>query len=508
MASSAHVESYREAERKYEVDAAFALPDLAEVDGVSRVSDPVLVTLDAVYLDTSERDLLRRGVTLRRRTGGDDAGWHLKIPAADGSRTELRRPPGRGPGSVPVALARLLPGMTRGRTLAQVARLRTERTVRRLHGPDGEVLAEVVDDRVLGEVTGRAVTANGWREVEVELVAAGSDLADAVETVLLAAGADRSGSVSKVGRLLGAPAREPAGGPDPGTAAAVVLAHLEAQVAELLRRDPAVRLDEPDSVHKMRVATRRLRSALVTFRPVFDPEVTEPLRAELAWLAGLLGVPRDAEVMREHLTGMLAAEPAGLVLGPVARRIRLELSGAYRDGRDVLLKALEVPRYLALLDALEELLRAPPLTDRGRLPAAAVLPRRARRTWRRLRAAVEAAEAAEAGPERDHALHEVRKSAKRARYAGEALAPAFGPDAAAFAAAVEEVQEVLGDHQDSVVSRALLRHLGAQAFLAGENGFSFGRLHALEQVRADAAQARFDGAWRAASRRRLRRWMD
>jgi CHAD domain-containing protein len=500
------VSTHREDERKYTVEPSFALPDLAQLDGVAAVGEPRQAVLEATYFDTPRHGLLRHCVTLRRRTGGDDAGWHLKLPAPDGSRTEVRRSLGRSSRTVPAALARLVPATARGERLAPVARLTTRRTIHHLLGPDGAVLAEVSDDEVKAEALGDAVTVQAWREVEVELIGAGLELAGAVHARLTDAGAAPSATASKLDRLLN-PDPQPAGAEEPKlTAGSVVLRHLHEQVGELILWDPYVRLDGDDSIHRMRVATRRLRSALSTFRPVLDRSVTDPVRTELKWLAGLLGVPRDAEVMREHLTGLLQAERADLVLGPVARRVRVELSGRYSAGREGLLAELDGERYFRLLDTLEQLLAAPPLTDEAARPATKVLPARARRSWRRLeRAAAAALESS--GEARDHALHETRKAAKRARYAGEALAPALGRAPAKFAEAMEDLQEVLGQHQDSVVSRMALHGLAVRAHLSGENGFTFGRLHAMEQARADEAERSFADAWKQASRRSLRRWL-
>ena len=72
-----------------------------------------------------------------------------------------------------------------------------------------------------------------------------------------------------------------------------------------------MRLDAPDAVHKMRVATRRLRSALTTFKPLFDADVVRPLGGELKWLAGELGAARDAEVMRDRVRTAVEAEGGG-----------------------------------------------------------------------------------------------------------------------------------------------------------------------------------------------------
>ena len=129
-----------------------------------------------------------------------------------------------------------------------------------------------------------------------------------------------------------------------------------------------------------------------------------------------------------------------------------------------------------------------------------------RNDWKRVRARVAAVEAAPSAEERDVRLHEVRKAAKRARYAAEALTPLYRGEAKQFAKAAKGVQSVLGDHQDSVVTQQVLRRLGVQAHLAGENGFSFGRLHGLEQADADRTRAEFEVAWSRVSRRKIRRW--
>jgi len=108
---------------------------------------------------------------------------------------------------------------------------------------------------------------------------------------------------------------------------------------------------------------------------------------------------------------------------------------------------------------------------------------------------------------RDEWYHEIRKSAKRLRYAAESVAPAFGKPADALAGAAEHLQEVLGEHQDSVVARAALRELGVRMFLDGDNAFTIGRLHALEQTRGEEALDEFESAWAALSDKQLLRWL-
>jgi CHAD domain-containing protein len=302
---------------------------------------------------------------------------------------------------------------------------------------------------------------------------------------------------------------EEAGREDGGrpTASSAVQAHLAEQVAELLARDPQTRRDLPDGLHKMRVATRRLRSALATFRPLLDRTETDPLRAELRWLAGVLGAARDAEVMHDRLRRLVAAEPRDLVLGEAQQRIDAVMVERHRTAHDQVLAELDGERYLRLLAALDDLVARPPFRPEAADDASQVLPRLVRRTWRRLDRAMTAAQAAPRGAAQDELLHEVRKDAKRSRYAAEAVQPLFGAPAARYAEAVAELQESLGDFQDGVVTREVLRELATGGRRAGRDAFTFGRLHALEQVKAEAAVAAWPEARAAVSRGRLRRWM-
>lgn len=292
-----------EVERKYDVDADTAVPSLAGATAGAVNGTVHEQELVATYLDTDDLRLRSARIALRHRTGGSDAGWHLKLPA-DRGRIEVHSTAAGPPGPVPEELLSLVRSVVRRAPLVPVARMRTTRTVHPLHGADGRILLELVDDQVEGVPEGGDPLR--WREWEAELVAGNDEVLDAVEQRLLSCGATPSASASKVGRVLGQrPGRVPAS-PSEGlrkgsSAAELVGSHLAAQVAELVARDPEVRRDVEDSVHKMRVATRRLRSALSTFRPLLDREVTDPLRDELRWLAAVLGAARDAEVLHARL---------------------------------------------------------------------------------------------------------------------------------------------------------------------------------------------------------------
>ena len=210
-------DSFLEIERKYAVDAGFVLPDLSEVPGVAAVSGPRTYHLTAVYHDTPGQRLAGARITLRRRTGGTDAGWHLKLPAEAGARREVHAPLGPGAEGVPGELADLVSKQAGGEPLQPIARLQTTRTVRHLVDSAGQVLAEVADDDVTGSLpdqgTGRTEgppgpdawrTAIAWREGEIELALGPGGLLDAAEQVLLAAGARPSPAASKLSLLLSA----------------------------------------------------------------------------------------------------------------------------------------------------------------------------------------------------------------------------------------------------------------------------------------------------------------
>lgn len=271
-------------------------------------------------------------------------------------------------------------------------------------------------------------------------------------------------------------------------------------------REDQARTDAPDGVHKMRVASRRLRSALVTFRPLLQRERTDPLRSELKWIATELGGARDAEVLRLRLLDHLAAEPAELVLGTVADGIAAELGADHQRAHAQLVTALDSERYLLLRDRLAALAADPPFTDLADGPADPVLTDRVLASYRRIRKLVRSS-APEDPVHRDEWFHEIRKAAKRLRYAAESVAPAFGAPATELAARAEVLQEVLGEHQDSVVARAALRDLAVRLHPSGHNVFAIGRLHALEERRAGVATTAFDAAWAAVSEKSARSWL-
>ncbi|PWW22139.1 CHAD domain-containing protein [Geodermatophilus normandii] len=514
-----------EVERKFEAGPDVVLPDLTVVDGVVSAGDPETHELDATYFDTPDLRLARARITLRRRTGGTDAGWHLKLPTAvAGSRRELHAPLGTRRTLVPRAVTEPVTAVLRGARPAPVAVLQTTRQVTHLLGDGGTVLAEVAVDTVTGTALApdpeTPATVMTWREIEVELVEGDTALLDGVTAALGTAGIRPSDLPSKLARVLAdrlaaltpaPPARPAAPAPESGrkgkkgrkravggpTAAEVVLGALRAQVQALQTADIGVRTGDPEGVHDLRVACRRLRSILAAFRSVLDRTATDPVRDELQWIGAELSGARDGEVALEHLKAVVAAQPVVLVRGPVAARLQQTEVADVERGRRAAVRALSDRRHLALLDTLDALLADPPLAEAAGEPGRTVLADAVKRTGKRLRARIDEARAREADDpgaheeESEHALHEVRKAAKRVRYTAEVAAPLLGAPAEALVACMKEVQDVLGEAQDTVVARQWCLRLAAAAVGAGEDTFTYGRLHALEELRAEHADQRF-----------------
>ncbi|MFJ2261274.1 CHAD domain-containing protein [Streptomyces sp. NPDC087844] len=490
----------REIERKYEADENAGLsdlPDLTRVPGVSAVIDKGVAELDATYYDTADQRLAAASLTLRRRTGGDDAGWHLKLPVSDGVRDEVRAPLSD---TVPPALAGLVRSRVRDAELVPVVRLLSARDVRHLVDGSGGLLAEVSVDRVRAErLSGGDGTAR-WTEIEVELADDGDPaFLDKVEKKLRKAGVSRSKSASKLVRALGETGRkarkEAVVAAAPVTAGDHVLAYVRAQRDAIVELDPAVRRDVFDAVHSMRVATRRLRSTFHSYGNVLDRDVTDPIRDELKWLAGELGVDRDQEVLTERLTAALAGLPRALLAGPVRGRLRTWAHARRSGSRRRLIAVLDGGRYLNLLVSLDALLATPPLREAAADTTGKAVTKAVRKDFDKLSGLVGRAVDLPPGEDRDLAVHEARKKTKRTRYAAELAAPVLGEPAKSLVSDMKSLQGLLGGHQDSVMARQALRDLAAQAHEAAENAFTYGVLYGREERVAASAEADLPGTW-------------
>lgn len=477
--ASAKPTRHKEVERKFDVTESTVSPSFDGLSAVARVELSPAESLDAVYFDTADHDLAAHKITLRRRTGGADEGWHLKLPAGADARTEVRLPLDAGTETVPAELLDVVLAIVRDRPLAPVAQISTTRHIQLLHGSDGTALAEFCDDQVTAWAVGGDEQA--WREWELELLTPDAEpaLLDRLGNRLLDAGAVPAGSGSKLARVLATGAEPKAEAPLPADPVHRAVAQ---QVAELIEWDRAVRADVWDSVHQMRVTTRKLRSLLKESEESFgltdDSWVLDELRA----LAAILGVARDAEVLAERYENALDGLPAELVRGPVRERLVEGAKKRYEVGHRRSLAAMRTSRYFRLLDALEELVTAEPTTAEGKHASPVTIDS----AYKRVRKAAKAAD--EATEDRDEALHRIRKGAKRLRYTASAL----GADKVSGAA--KEIQTLLGEHQDSYVSRAHLSQQADVAHAAGEDTFTYGLLFQREHELADHAREQVEEA--------------
>ncbi|MEU8925236.1 CYTH and CHAD domain-containing protein [Kitasatospora sp. NPDC048545] len=525
-----------EAERKY--GGAALPPKLDRVEGVRTARPAAPQELDAVYYDTPDLRLLHRHITLRRRTGGDDAGWHLKLPRTEDERQEVRLPVGTGgPRDVPAELAERVAAFTRGTALSPVAHLRTHRSRLRLCDGGGNTLAEVTEDRVAAQVldadragpvpastrptgpggtdpsAGTSTDVRTWTEFEVELDHGTPALLDRIEAVFTDGGLTRSPWPSKLSQALDEAPASGGGspsGPAPGTAGALVMAGFRAQLGALLALDAAVRTGEEDSVHRMRVTARRLRSQLKAHKRLFDRRQTEPLEVELRRLGRLLGRARDQEVLGELLVDGLDAVPAGQHGGELRGQLTERYACGYRSAWRQAVAELDGTRYFTLLERLDAFAADPPLRGRADRKArrylSDVLRHEQRRTVERLDHALHTAP----GPDRDRALHDARKAAKRARYTADHAQPHLPRDrakrVARFGARMKKLHKVLGTHQDSVVARHELIALTTSGDRAGRrHAFAYGLLHEHHRHIAEAAQRRLPKLRHRAARRKLSR---
>lgn len=467
--------SYTEIERKFAVTENTVSPSFEGLSTVAEVARTETQRLDAVYFDTPDRDLAAHRITLRRRTGGSDAGWHLKLPAGVDTRTEVRAPLGSATDTVPEDLRDVVLAIVRDRPVSPVARISTQRSVQVLHGSDGTALAEFCDDRV----TASAIDGEeqSWREWELELLAADvpDDLMDRLANRLTDAGAEPAGHASKLAKVLGTDTVGP-----PAPPADPIHRAIAEQIEALLVWDRAVRSDAYDSVHQMRVTTRKIRSLLQESKQAFGLDDDGWVLDELRALAAVLGVARDAEVLAERYQSALDEMDPELIRGPVRQRLVEGANRRYTAGWRRSLLAMRSQRYFRLLDALEELVRAEP-----REPAGGEKPSvNIDAAYKRVRRAAKTAAAADSdteasATEKDEALHRIRKGAKRLRY----TAAATGADTVSDRA--KTIQTLLGDHQDSVVSKTHLSTQADAAHAAGEDTFTYGLLYQQEH---DAAQ--------------------
>lgn len=496
--------SSTEREIKLGASATFSMPNLDGLVAGLTATPSEAERLWTTYFDTDDLRLARWGMSLRHRTG---QGWTVKLQAAQEGPV-LARPEvtfaGNGD-APPGEVVDLVRAVVRSDELHVQAQLDTIRERIALRNADGSLVADVFDDKV--SVLEGQRPATMFRELEVELAEnTPPSVGDVLVDQLRLAGANAPDPTPKYIRSLGphvalsAEIPIPALGPEP-TCGDVVRRAIAKSVVRLIEHDPVMRLDtDPEGVHQARVATRRLRSDLRTFRSLVDPALAASLRDELGWLAGILGDVRDGDILLERISRNAALLPESSRAG--AGRVIGALAVTREDARDELFEALRSHRYIELLDLLIAAANAPTLRSGAELPARSVLPALVRDPWRLLEKRAEALGKSAS----DDALHDIRVRTKRVRYAAEAVAPVAGDGARAFAKAAADLQGVLGDFNDAVVAEGWLRDW-AHGSRSPSGVFAAGELASLERADAQRSRGLWRKAWRKLAAPKLRAWM-
>jgi len=403
----------------------------------------------STYHDTADRRLGRSGVALRRRLENGKSTWEVELPEAPG-RVAVAAP--GGPAGPPPLIADLLQAIVRQGELVEIAAVQTERS-----------------DDLHDEV---ALLENGSG---VDRFVSNDTQDDPGQAVI------DTGPVRPL--------------PEKPSTRALIQARFEQQYSEILAHDPGTRLgDEPEALHKQRVAVRRLRALLRSAEPMLDPVWSNQLREELGWLGRSLGNVRDLDVLLVHLREEVRA------LEGEDRSAGLQLVAGLDEERTAaraeLVRALGSTRYLTLLARLEEAVPGPRWVGDA-IPVEEL----ARKSFRKLAKAANAL----GKDATDEELHAVRIRAKRARYAAELAETVVGKSATRFVQRARELQDVIGEHQDAVVAEERLRAAATKAHTP-QAAISVGRLVERERVRRRRSRARVPKAWRRLERAGRQAW--
>jgi CHAD domain-containing protein len=266
----------------------------------------------------------------------------------------------------------------------------------------------------------------------------------------------------------------------PATARELLGDYLAEQCTVIIDSEAELRAGE-NVIHTTRVAVRRLRSTIRVFADFFDPTEAARLEEELVWWAGLLGKVRDMDILTQRLQALISELPPELVLGPVESTIQMELAAQRKQALDEMLEALNSERYRKLIGMAHRWRSDPPFTAAANTATDSInsaIKKAQKKADKRLARAVAARRADEPS---DEMFHRARKASKRHRYAVEAASPVWGSKADKIVSQRKDLQDVLGNFQDSIVSAAFLRELGARLGIrSGQNGFSYGVLYARE----------------------------
>ena len=439
--------------------------------------------LSDTYYDTEDWRFYRAGYALRVRRDGKDVEATMKslAPAESGlrRRREISEPlRSGGPKTLVKArgpVGERLRALVGARELRRLFEVRTRRQVFELRPDDYPSVGEVALDS--SEFSSKGGESTHLRRVEIEVDADPGDGASTFVDELRGSLGLRPAGVSKFEAGISASGLRPDGAPELGSteidaalsAGEVAFAILRRHFATMLDNEPGVRLGEdPEDLHDMRVATRRLRATLKLYAD-FLPKRAGRFERDLRWVAGSLGEVRDLDVHLERLAGEASEGGCGESLEGIIAALE-ERRG---EARLRMLEMLDSSRYQRLLSGLAGMLR------RGRSPASTepilqAAPALVRRRHKKVRRAAEGL--SEHSPPED--LHDLRKKGRRLRYALEPLQGIYGKPAQRMVELLKELQDDLGEYQDLVVAAEMLREEGVSGSLPPQTIFSMGSMAA------------------------------
>lgn len=471
-----------ERETKLMVDETFRLPQLPGQALARRV-------FSSTYYDTLDHCLAHAKITLRYRLEGRLGVWQLKLPLV-GSRREIELRGGAG--VVPSAFSDALVVHLEGKRLVPVSTLRTWRTGSRVQA-GGEAHADVVLDAVSVMMANRIV--QRFHEIEIEWHACDDDFIDRLVHTLHRAGARSHDGRPKLFRALSF-AYSPTDAPPKAAPIRQYIRHYLVQQVEALRtHDPGTRLGgEPEDLHQMRVATRRLRAVLRSAHRLLNPEWADPLVSGLTWLGQLFGFARDLDVQVAYFQ-QEAAQLGARDRKPLERFV-VRLQEEQRKAQRILVGEMKSARYVSFLSRLRQAVHEPVMAESD-----CALEDIAARQFKKLSKEVRRLPKSPSNAD----LHRVRIKTKRARYAAELAELSVGTSAAKFAKTARKFQDVLGRHQDAVLAERYVREFVAR--LPGERtAFIGGLLVARAHQQREEVRDLFRSAWRRLKRRGKKVW--
>ncbi|NEA73849.1 CHAD domain-containing protein [Streptomyces sp. SID13588] len=282
------------------------------------------------------------------------------------------------------------------------------------------------------------------------------------------------------------------------------MAYLRSQRERLTLSERAIRQDLPDAAFDLRTAVRRIRAALRTYRPLVadDQLVTELIDELCRQLGRTVSVARDAQVARARITAGLDELDDELRRGPVRALVSTHFAQVDAAANAALSEALDSPRWLAVRSRLELFIDDPALTVLAERPAGTELLVHIRSTAKSL------LEAVRTGDITDGGLHKVRKTARHLRESALVARPVVGSPVKRSDRRLQKLQRMLGEHQDTVISRRALAELHTTAQSAGQSGFTFALLYGQERARAEAVRNKLPRCWDRTWRPAYVGWLD